>query len=210
MKQGYDAIAPIYDALAKLFIGKALRRSQVYFLHHIPQGAKVLIAGGGTGWILEEITTIYQQGLCIDYVDISANMILLAKKRNKGNNKVNFIHQSVLYFSTDTTYDVIITPFVLDNFEDETAQKVFRLLHQTLKQNGLWLYTDFQMTNQQAYWQKVVLFIMYSFFRVAANIEATKLPDVASQFDTYHYRLIKNKIFLHQFISTAVYKKLNG
>ncbi len=132
MKQGYDVIAPVYDTLAKLFIGKALRRAQVYFLRYIPDGAKVLIVGGGTGWILEEISAVHSKGLEIDYVDVSSKMIALAKRKNWGKNKVDFIHQSILDFTTQHQYDVIITPFLLDNFREETAQKVFLLLHQSI------------------------------------------------------------------------------
>lgn len=208
MKRNYDAIAPVYDRLAKLFIGKGLRQAQVCFLGYIPAGANVLIVGGGTGWILEEISAVHPKNLCIDYVDVSANMIALAKQKNYEQNKVNFIHQSIIHFKSDHQYDVIITPFVLDNFKEETAQQVFLLLHQTLKENGLWLHTDFQVAHPNSYWQKAVLFLMYSFFRAAANIEAARLPDVVAQFNLHNYRLIENKIFLKQFIITSVYKKL--
>ncbi len=209
MKQGYDVIAPIYDALAKFFIGKALRRAQTYFLRYIPLGAKVLIVGGGTGWILEEISAVHSQGLEIDYVDVSSKMIALAKRRNRGKNKVAFIHQSILDYSTHNLYDIIITPFLLDNFKDETAQKVFLLLHQKLQADGLWIYTDFQVNHPSSYWQKAVLFLMYSFFRIAANIEAVRLPDVMSQFNLHYYKLVQNQTFLRKFIITALYQKVN-
>ena len=208
MKQGYDVIAPIYDALAKLFIGKALRRSQTCFLRYIPAGAKVLIVGGGTGWILEEITKIHSQGLMIDYVDVSYKMIALARRRNMGKNKVVFIHQSILDFKNSHQYNVIITPFLLDNFKEKTARKVFSLLHQALNKNGLWMYTDFQVNYSTSYWQKGVLFLMYSFFRIAANIEASKLPDVATQFNLHNYKLVQNQMFLRRFIITALYQKM--
>src|SRR6476469_5208726 len=94
MKRSYDAIAGVYDVLAGIFIGKGLRDAQIYLVQHIPAGSKVLIVGGGTGWILEEITRIHSSGLQIDYLDISANMILIAGKRDVGKNNVRFINQS--------------------------------------------------------------------------------------------------------------------
>lgn len=208
MERSYNAIAPIYDNLAKLFIGKALRQAQVYFLHHIPAGAKVLIVGGGTGWILEEISAVHPKDLYIDYVDVSSKMIALAKQKNCGENKVNFINQPIITFKIDHRYDVIITPFLLDNFKEETMQQVFALLHQALKENGLWIHTDFQVSQPNSYWQKAVLFLMYSFFRIAANIEAARLPDVVTQFKIHSYQLVESKMFLHRFIITSVYKKL--
>ncbi len=207
MKRSYDAIAPVYDRLAKLFIGKALRQAQIHFLPLIPAGSSVLIVGGGTGWILDEITNLHPQGLQIDYVDISSKMIALARKRNVGNNEVNFINQSILDFATSKEYEVVITPFFFDNFKEETMQKVFAFLHQKLKSNGRWLYTDFQIKKESAYWQKAVLFIMYTFFRTVANIEASQLPDVVSQFNKHQYHLFSSKTFLHQFIITTAYIK---
>lgn len=208
MKRGYDLIAPIYDKLAMLFIGTSLRKAQVHFLHLIPTHSNILIVGGGTGWILEEITKVHHQNLCIDYVDVSAKMIALARKRNVGKNEVHFIQQSIIDFTSDKQYDVIITPFFFDNFKDETAQKIFSLLHQKLSETGLWLYTDFQVKNKNSYWQKAVLFMMYSFFRIAANIEAARLPDMVSQFQHHQYQLIKSELFLHHFIVTSAYKKI--
>ena len=65
--RSYDSIAGVYDKLAGIFIGKALREAQIYLLQFIPANARLLIVGGGTGWILEEITVVHQQGLAIDY-----------------------------------------------------------------------------------------------------------------------------------------------
>ena len=209
MKRSYNLIAPVYDALAKLVFGNALRRAQIYFLPLIPSSSNILLVGGGTGWILEEIGKIHPNGLHIDYVDVSANMIAMAKKKNCGENEVNFIQQSILTFENNKLYDVIITPFLLDNFKEKTAQNAVSLLHQKLKEAGLWLYTDFQVNDKHSYWQKAVLFLMYLFFRIAANIEASRLPDVSSMFGKHRYHLIKSQTFLRRFIVTSVYKKAN-
>ncbi len=208
MKRSYDLVAGMYDNLAKLFIGQSLRKAQIHCLHFIPSTATVLIAGGGTGWILEEIAQIHQKGLRIDYVDISEKMISLAQQRNYGDNEVNFIHQSIIHLVNNTEYNVIITPFFFDNFTEETTRSVFALLHQKLKPNGTWLYTDFQIINKSSHWQKTALFVMYSFFRIVCRIEAKKLPDVASQFASHQYQLTESKTFLRQFIITSAYKKL--
>ena len=207
MKRSYDLIVPFYDKLVKLIYGNALRNAQTLYLPLIPASSSILIAGGGTGWILEEITKIHQQGLRIDYIDISAKMIDEASKKFVGKNQVRFISQSVLTWQTDMVYDVIITPFFFDNFSEENVRKAFNLLHAPLKENGLWFYTDFQVSHNSAYWQKALLFTMYTFFRLAANIEATKLPDVNSQFSLYKYEPIKTTTFFHHFIITTVYKK---
>ncbi len=208
IKRSYDVVANVYDSLAKIFIGNSLRESQKYFLKKIPANAAVLIAGGGTGWILEEITTVHPQGLCIDYVDISAKMITKARNRFADNNEVHFVQQSILDFTNDTKYDVIITPFFLDNFSMKTLGKVFAFLDQKLKPDGLWIHTDFQEDKKVFNWKKIMLWIMYAFFRIACNIEARRLPDVAVCFKENNYFLTESKTFLHRFIITSLYKKV--
>ena len=208
MKRGYDLIVPFYDKLVKLVYGNALRKAQTLYLPLIPASSRILIAGGGTGWILEEIAKVHQQGLQIDYIDISLKMIAEAKKKFIGNNDVRFINQSIFNWQAGTDYDVIITPFFFDNFSEQNAHKVFSLLHSKLKTNGLLLYTDFQVAHSKAYWQMLLLFSMYTFFRATANIEATKLPNMISKFQSHNYELVKTATFFHRFITTSVYKKL--
>jgi spermidine synthase len=84
MAGNYDNSASFYDGLSRLVFGRTLIAAQVAFLSSIPKNAKVLIIGGGTGWILEEITRLYPSGLTITYVEISANMMALSQKRNTG------------------------------------------------------------------------------------------------------------------------------
>ncbi|HEY2583916.1 MAG TPA: methyltransferase domain-containing protein, partial [Mucilaginibacter sp.] len=95
MAANYNNSAWFYDKLSGMVYGRALINAQVYLLQYIPEGAHVLIVGGGTGWILEEITKIHPSGLQITYVEIAADMIALSKKRNTGNNKVVFINEAI-------------------------------------------------------------------------------------------------------------------
>lgn len=208
MKRSYDTIAGVYDVLAGIFIGKALRNAQIWLVQFIPAGAKVLIVGGGTGWILEGITGKHHNGLIIDYLDISANMISKAQKRGVRQNDVRFINQSAEDDFAGASYDVILTPFFFDNFRDATMRSIFKKLHQKLNPNGLWLFADFQVKGEHHFYQKGMLSIMYTFFRVICNIEADRLPDVAAQFSSNGYKLIRSKTFKKEFIICAVYQKV--
>jgi len=177
-------------------------------VQYIPAGSKILIAGGGTGWILEEITKLHNKGLQIDYLDISANMITKAKQRDVMQNVVRFLQQSAEEYFEGSDYDVILTPFFFDNFKEATMQGVYNKLHQKLKPDGLWLYADFQVGGKYNLFQKAMLFIMYTFFRAACNIEANHLPNVVGQFNKNHYQLINSKTFKQEFIIGAVYRKI--
>ncbi len=112
----YDNIASWYDRLSKLVFLKSQVNAQVDQLFYVPEKSKVLIVGGGTGWILEELSKIHSDGLDVTFVEISFNMLELARKRKYGTNKVEFIHLPVEEFVSQAHYDVVHTAFLFDNF----------------------------------------------------------------------------------------------
>jgi SAM-dependent methyltransferase len=96
----YDIIARRYDFLSRLVFRQAQVRAQVQLLAYLDDGERILIVGGGTGWILEALTAARPSGLKITYVEISANMLALAARRNYGRNEVIFVHAPVEEFVT--------------------------------------------------------------------------------------------------------------
>jgi ubiquinone/menaquinone biosynthesis C-methylase UbiE len=68
----YNYIASFYDRLCQLVFGQSVKNAQIASLGFIPPTSNVLIVGAGTGWILEEINKIHQNGLSITYIDISS------------------------------------------------------------------------------------------------------------------------------------------
>jgi ubiquinone/menaquinone biosynthesis C-methylase UbiE len=206
MAANYDNSAWFYDRLSRVVYGRALIRSQVYLLKHIPKNSNILIAGGGTGWILEEITKVHPSGLTITYAEISSNMMALSKKRNVGNNEVIFLNEPVENIETGKFYDVVFTPFLFDNFTEETLQNVFAHIHSRLKPGGIWLNTDFRPAGK--WWHTLLLKSMIIFFRTICGIEAKKLPDIEKQFEQHQYEMIDHKSFFGEFILSTAYKKL--
>ncbi|MCW3128352.1 MAG: Methyltransferase type 12 [Bacteroidetes bacterium] len=207
MATNYDSIAGSYDFLSRLVFGRSLVDAQLCLLPYIPAGSRILVAGGGTGWILESIADIYPDGLHIDYVDSSERMLTIAMKRNYKGNTVSFIHQPIENYSASPLYDVIITPFLFDNFTEEKAHTVFLKLNDLLRSNGLWLYTDYVSTVQGPFWQKLLLWTMYFFFRMVSHVEAKRMTEMSKyfgqsykvEFETSHYS---------GFISSIAYRKM--
>lgn len=188
-----------------MVFGRALVKSQTAFLHLIPAGSNVLIAGGGTGWILEEIGRIHPSGLHITYVEISEKMIALAMKRNTGANVVNYVNLPVEVASLTTDFDVAITPFLLDSLSGATLYKAFNSILVALKPSGLWLNTDFQLTGK--WWQKLLLSSMYLFFKTIGCIENAQLPEIKRCFDEKGLQTLYEKTFFGEFIVATVYGK---
>lgn len=202
---GYSNVAWFYDSLSRVVYGKVLVEAQVYLLQLIPPNSSILIVGGGTGWILEEITKLQPSGLTITYVEVAEKMMALSRKRDAGNNEVIYITQPIEKLTGLPNFDVIITPFLFDNFSGVTFNQVFAQLHSLLKTNGLWLNTDFQLTGK--WWQYVLLKSMLGFFRLMAGIKSKKLPDIDTEFVIRDYNLMDSKSFFGEFIKTSAYRK---
>jgi ubiquinone/menaquinone biosynthesis C-methylase UbiE len=204
MAANYDNSAWFYDRLSRLIYGKALVMAQVYLLQYIPAGSNILIAGGGTGWILEEISKLYPSGLKITYVEISTKMMALSRKRSVGSNQVIYINGPVENLDGQGSYDVLMTPFLFDNFTEQTLQIVFIHLHNQLKSEGLWLNTDFRPAGK--WWQSFLLKSMFLFFRIICRIEAKKLPEIEKYFEQYQYNVIDQMNFFGEFILSTAYQ----
>lgn len=209
MKNNYDNIARYYDFLSRIVFRTAQRDAQTALLPYIGKNSTVLIAGGGTGWILEEMAKVCPGGSLIYYVEISAKMITLAKERNYQPHVVRFIHMAVEEFEAQPAggFDVIITPFLFDNFSRERIQPVFVHLHNMLRPGGKWLFTDFHYQTLAPLWQRVLLRSMYVFFRVICGVEADALSDIEPLFREHGYAGLHEAFYFRKFIRSAVYSK---
>jgi ubiquinone/menaquinone biosynthesis C-methylase UbiE len=205
MPANYNNSAWFYDQLSRLVYGKALVNAQVYLLQFIPQNAKILIVGGGTGWILEEINKLHPTGLQITYVEIAAGMIALSKKRNTGSNSVIFINEPIEKVSLPADFDVIITPFLFDNFKDDNLPSIFAHVAKSLKPGGIWLNTDFQLTGK--WWQNVLLKTMFLFFKILCRVETSHLPDINAQFKKHGFSIADEHTFFGDFVISEMYRR---
>jgi ubiquinone/menaquinone biosynthesis C-methylase UbiE len=204
MPSNYNNSAWFYDALCRLVYGGAMVRAQVYLLQFIPPGSKILIVGGGTGWLLEELATIQDSGLEITYVEVAAKMMAKSQKRKTGANRVVFVTDAIENLDFPNEFDVVITPFLFDNFSEQTLGNVFRHIKGMLKIDGLWLNCDFQLTGK--WWQAIMLKSMFLFFRLICRIEASKLPDINRQFSKHGFKAIEQQTFFGGFMASGVYK----
>lgn len=208
MNNNYDKIARHYDTLSRLVFFKAQVNAQVNQLHCISKNSAVLIVGGGTGWILAELAKVHSAGLKIVYVEISAKMIALSKARDYGGNEVIFLNQGIETFTTEMQFDVILTPFLFDNFSEERVGKVFELLDGLLKKDGQWFLVDFSLNKSKGKWWKwLLLKSMYRFFKLLHIVEANKLIDMHPYFLAKAYKVLEERFYYGGFIKGSIYKK---
>jgi len=208
MQNNYDNIAKYYDTASRLVFGKAQFNAQINQLQYIGNSNSILVVGGGTGWILEEIAKIKSSGLNIIYVELSTKMIELAKVRNYGLNNVSFINTRIEDFDQDISFDIILTPFLFDNFLLEKCESVFRKLDTHLKKDGLWFLVDFTVASKKGNrWKKVFLKVMYRFFKIISQVEAKALINMNPFFIKANYQIVNERFYYQQFIQAIIYRK---
>jgi ubiquinone/menaquinone biosynthesis C-methylase UbiE len=201
----YDNVAFFYDALARLIFGRQQLTALEFLIRHIPENARVLIVGGGSGWILESIARQHPTGLSITYIDASGKMVALAKKKNTAGNNITFITADIAQTQlNEGSFDVVITPFLFDNFTQPVCDEVFNKLHLSLCKNGTWLFTDFQQTTLRRH--QLLLRAMYLFFRITSGIKARQLPDTGGLFAAAGYSPVAQAQLMGGFIVATVYK----
>lgn len=200
--KGFDLLAPVYDQLARLVFGKDIVHAQLFFLDRIRARDRVLILGGGTGWLLEEL--LKKQPHCeVWYVEASLKMMNLAKKKCANQSNVHFI-QGTQWAIPSTMFDVVIMNFFLDLFSEEQIDGLIGKIKPITKPDGIWLVTDFE--KEDKWWQHVLLIVMIGFFRLTCGIEAKRLPDLRSIFRKHGVVEIKSRSYFRRFIKTGVYK----
>lgn len=208
MLNNYDNIAGAYDFLSKLVYGDRLLRAQTCLIPFIPPTSSILIVGGGTGVILEEISKHHPHGLRIVYVEISAAMIELARKKNLYQNEVIFVNQAIESYTSNERFDIIFTPFLFDNFGKERVEKIVSQLITNLKTNGSWLFADFHLSANAPLWQRLVLKTMLRFFALICNIESRELHPMEPVFSKHNYTQFAEFYHCKKFIKSVVYKPL--
>jgi ubiquinone/menaquinone biosynthesis C-methylase UbiE len=204
LNPNYNSTSLFYDRLSSLLFGNALINAQVYLLKYIPPGSSVIIVGGGTGWILEEIAKVHPSGLTITYVEISEKMMRKSMKRFTGKNTIHFVKDDIKKVIAKTPYDVVITPFFFDNFSQKNAEDIFKHIHNLVKPGGIWLYCDFQLTGK--WWQMVLLKCMLIFFRIMCNMEADSLPNTITLFSFCGYTPVAQETFFSDFVISMAYQ----
>ena len=209
MANNYNGIAKFYDGISRIVYQNAIVKAQVFLIQFIKAHDKVLIVGGGTGWILEEISKLPSENISVVYVEKSSAMIELSKKRNYKNVKVDFIEMGIEDYKTTTQFDIILTPFLFDNFLKKKIDVVFEKLNVLIKSKGIWLYADFvnDKTNKKL-WQQLLLKTMYLFFRITTKIETQELINMRPYFK-HDYTLISQQYFYKGFIQAIAFKKNN-
>ena len=203
--QGFDWIASYYDSLARLVFGETIRRCQLAYLDKISSTANVLILGGGTGWLLDELFKV--NPTCrVWYVEASKSMLEKARTSAQGLpvSQVSFIHgtEKNLNQITGIRFDAVIANFYFDVFTTTSLGSVLKDITNVINPNSKLLVSEFVEATKR---HRVLLFIMYRFFRWTCSIEPTELPDWEDELKRNGFTERDTKAFYDGFIKSSLY-----
>ncbi len=206
----FNKIAWCYDFLAKIVFGNKLKKSQIILLDRIKDGDSILIMGGGSGWILEEIV-VRIKNVKIDYIDSSEKMLQKAVGYGKlySSEPIKFIHGDENSIVVSGQYDVVIAFYFFDLFRQERLGNVIAILIAAIKAGGILLVADFVISPRSPYWQKALIKFMYLFFKIVSNIETFQLGDYKTELKKHAMSFDYSIQQCQGLITSEVYKKVS-
>lgn len=178
----FDHVARVYRLLECAVFGGALQRARVRWLDALETPQRALVIGEGDGRFLSEVTRVYPN-LEIDCVEASAEMIALARRRlgSTGSNpsSIRFIQEDVRDWVPAGRYDLVVTHFFLDCFDEKELEGIVRKIAATLSVGGIWLLADFTLPKRGPgeVCAQLLIPVMYAFFRLTARLQTSRLID---------------------------------
>lgn len=197
----FNLVAPVYDKLCRLVFGRSMYNAQTSFLKDIKPGGRVLILGGGTGWLLSALLLI-NEACYIWYIEASPKMLELSKKKvQPASPRISFICGTEEDIPEEVTFDAVITHCYLDLFTAKKCNKVIQRIKSSMHDDSIWLITDFVSTT---WWHSAMISVLYSFFKVVSNITADALPPWRTSLAKNGFATIKEKRFFGGLICSTL------
>ena len=212
VRKGFNFLAPFYDTGVRMVFGKSLLRCQKHFIPQTGHYRSVLILGGGAGELLCSLDFKTTRSCC--YLDISEKMIALARSRMEKENpallpRINFIRGTVADLPGGASFDLIITPFVLDCMLPGMLAGVMDTLSGRLEKKGKWLLSDFNIPDKRGHFPaRLFLKLLYAGFNLICGLGVSRLPDFRKLFAGQPLRLLDSQTFCRGLLISSMYERL--
>jgi len=181
----FDLLAPHYRWMEALCAAGQLQRCRTALLAELAAPQRVLVYGEGNGRFLVELLRRFPAAQ-MTVVEASAVMIDLARARLRraglAHSHVEFIHADALTWQPPVSaYDLIVTCFFLDCFREDQLQQLVPTIASAAAGGAQWLHADFQIApaGLRRVCSRVIVGILYAFFRRVTRLPAHELVDVA-------------------------------
>ena len=175
-----DRFARWYRWVEYAAFGRALERRRFAFLDRLANARRVLILGEGDGRALARLLVVAPQAQ-IDVLELSGEMIQLARRRAKNSDRIRFRLENALTASwPEDQYDGLMTFFFLDCFHEAEARCLVQRLAGAMAPGALWLVSEFAIPERG--WRrrhaKLWISTMYKFFGVVSGLRVCTLPPI--------------------------------
>ena len=198
----YSRLAPFYQCIEKCTMGSVLQRArtgQLTALAQLTTPQRVLIVGEGDGSFLLHFAALFPHA-SITVVEPSGGMVLRsqARLRHAGllSDRISFQMAPLMAAELpEASFDLIVTLFFLDNFEDALMRASVAKLSACASEAAFWLLSDFCLPSQG--WRrlraKLWLKVLYAFFGLSAGLSARELPDFEQAVGDTKFSLIQRQ-----------------
>lgn len=212
----YERLARFYKLIESITIGPPLLKARLAHLDRLADGPvpkHALLIGEGNGSFLLPFAKRFQDTQ-ITVIDQSAAMLEIAQSRalEAGIDITRIIfRQADMRSATLPTnyYDLIVTLFFFDNFDESTVCKMIPVIEGTATVSAQWLLADFQAPEHG--WRRLRaqlwLAVLYGFFRVFAAIPARHLPPIETILNSSDFKQTARKTYCGQMLYSILYQR---
>jgi ubiquinone/menaquinone biosynthesis C-methylase UbiE len=210
----FDSVAGIYRVLEYAAFGRALEAARFRYLDRLASCREILIVGEGDGRALQRILTLAPQA-SVRCIDSSVAMLARAEARLDpgARARVSFEHADARTATiAPSSYDAVVTMFVLDCFSPDDVARVVDRLASGLRTDGRWLFADFSIPERG--WPRLharlwVAFL-YAFFRWRTGLPVRELPPSEELLRAAGLTLVEHTTLRRGLLTAAVYARRSG
>lgn len=196
----FDRLAPHYRWMEQVLAGEKLQRCRAAHLDAVHTAERVLLAGEGHGRFLVRLRQALPRAHIV-CLDASQRMLHCARHQLRraglSDEKVQFVHADVRHgLASQEPFDLIATHFFLDCFPEGQLADVVSHLSETAADRAGWLLADFREADGglARVRTRLILGIMYLFFRVATRLPATRLANPDPLLERAGFRLRRRQV----------------
>ena len=152
IKNQFDEISEIYDSQRKKIIPcfNDFYTIAAHFATSHKDNPKILDLGAGTGLLSSFVLKKYPDAQ-LTLLDISDNMLEVAKKRFSGLRNINYIAMDYSESKITEQYDLIISALSIHHLEDNNKIRLYNNMYTILNPQGIFVNADQCLSESNEY-----------------------------------------------------------
>ena len=206
----FDRVARSYRTLEYLVLGRSLERTRLHFLPRLNSARSALVLGDGDGRFVARLFAMYPE-LHATTVDSSAEMLKLLQQRCAPYvDRLQTFHGDAMRFTpaSGTSYDLVVTHFFLDCFEETQIDELIARLDPALEPKALWLFSDFRLPRGVLRLPaRMMIRGLYLAFRILTGLRTTRLPRHDAPLSKAGFERIDQQTFLAGILTTELWQR---